>query len=107
MVRQWRACPRLQEEVSCWYVSLSIQCSERRASPPSLAFYVGITSELMSKLRRIWQVIRGEPRDDYVDQFWAAFLRDARDARPGWLIGGVIAVIVIIVVGALFGAVRK
>jgi hypothetical protein len=59
---------------------------------------------LISKIGKLWRTIRGEPRDDYVDQFWAFFFRDGRDARPGCVMAGVIVAVLIIIVGILLGA---
>jgi hypothetical protein len=56
---------------------------------------------MLSNLKKLWELIRGEPRDDYTDQFWAAFFRDSSDARPGCTIAGIIVVVLIFALSPL------
>jgi hypothetical protein len=59
---------------------------------------------MISRLKQLWQLIRGERRDDYTDQFWAAFFRDSSGARAGCTIAGIVVAIIILIVGVLIGA---
>ena len=61
---------------------------------------------MKEKWKRIWAMFWGERiRDwDMSEQFWSFLWRDPSYARPGCVIAGIIAAIVILVIGAMMGA---
>jgi hypothetical protein len=64
---------------------------------------------MKEKLKRLWAIFWGERiRDwDWSEQFSAFFWRDSQDARPGCLIAGIIAAIVILIVAAMMGTLGR
>ena len=60
---------------------------------------------MKEKLKRWWTAFWGERiRDwDSSEQFSSFFWRDSTYARPGCLVAGIIAAVIILMVGALMG----